>query len=105
LPDVEWISGDVGGVLRKQTRRSGAGLIVCDPPRTGLDSAAVAEILRHAPAQILYVSCNPTTFARDAQRFQPAFRLEHVRGLDMFPQTEHVELIASLRAATSAASV
>jgi 23S rRNA (uracil1939-C5)-methyltransferase len=105
LPDVEWISGDVGGVLRQQARRSGAGLMVCDPPRTGLDTSAVREILRHAPAQILYVSCNPTTFARDVLRLQPAFRLEHVRGLDMFPQTEHVELIASLRAATSAASV
>jgi len=55
-----------------------------------------------APKQIVYVSCNPTTFARDCVKLLEGgrFRLESVQGLDMFPQTEHVELVASLCAAT-----
>jgi 23S rRNA (uracil1939-C5)-methyltransferase len=96
---IEWIAGDVGRALTKLEPRKGRGLIVLDPPRPGCDQAVIEQVLRHRPAQIIYVSCNPTTFARDAERLAPGYLLECVQGLDMFPQTEHVELLASLRAA------
>ncbi len=102
LPQVQWIAADAGQGLQKIHRPQGTGLIVVDPPRTGLSTQTCDELIRLAPQQIVYVSCNPSTFARDVERLvqNSRFRLEQVQGLDMFPQTEHVELIASLRAAT-----
>jgi 23S rRNA (uracil1939-C5)-methyltransferase len=97
LPGVEWHAGDVGRVLARWPRREGLGLVVLDPPRPGCTEDVIRELARLEPSQIIYVSCNPMTFARDAERLmnQSGFSLRHVRGLDMFPQTEHVELIAS----------
>lgn len=95
-PSVEWIAADVGAELAKLRPRNGRGLILLDPPRVGCGAEVIAGIARHRPVQILYVSCNPATFARDADRLMAAgpYVLTKVQGLDMFPQTEHVELIA-----------
>lgn len=95
-PQIEWIAGDVAKVLKKFDKKSGVGLIVLDPPRTGCDAEVTREILRLQPKQIVYVSCNPTTFARDAVRMLESgeYTLVSVQGLDMFPQTEHVESVA-----------
>ncbi len=100
--EIDWRAGDVARVLNQIEAQSGRGLIVLDPPRLGCASEVIDEVLRHSPSQIVYVSCNPTTFARDVERLLEGgrFRVESVQGLDMFPQTEHVELIGSLRAAT-----
>lgn len=97
LPRVEWLAGDVAKVLKKRTRAQGVGVVVLDPPRTGCSDDVIAELLRFQPQQIVYISCNPMTFARDAERIVAAgqYKLDHVRGLDMFPQTEHVEIISS----------
>lgn len=102
LRDVEWIAGDVGRVLKKMSAPAGKGLVVLDPPRAGCTEDVIRELVRIKPRQVIYISCNPTTFARDAERLvkDSGFRLEHVRGLDMFPQTEHVELIASFLSET-----
>ena len=98
-PGVEWVAADVARALAERTPRPGAGVILLDPPRTGCDRAVIDALVKHAPAHLLYVSCNPSTFARDAARLLEAgpYRIETARGLDMFPQTEHVELIASFR--------
>jgi 23S rRNA (uracil1939-C5)-methyltransferase len=98
---VDWRVGDVAAVLAELSPRSGQGVVVLDPPRTGCERDVIEQLLRHEPGQILYVSCNPATFARDAERLVASGRytLQAVQGLDMFPQTEHVELIASLCAA------
>ncbi len=100
--NLEWHAGDVAVELKRLKPRNGRGLIVLDPPRTGASQPVIEQLLRHAPQQIVYVSCNPMTFARDVEPLVRSgrYRLESVRGLDMFPQTEHVELIASLCAAT-----
>lgn len=102
LLTVQWRAGDVGVELAKIPPQSGRGLVVLDPPRTGVSAQVCDELLRHRPQQIVYVSCNPTTFARDVEKLvsSGSYRLEQVQGLDMFPQTEHVELIATLCSAT-----
>lgn len=98
---IDWRTGDAARVMRDFQAPAGAGLVVLDPPRIGASREMIATVVKWKPKQILYVSCNPTTFARDAELFlESGFVLESVRGLDMFPQTEHVELIASLCAAT-----
>lgn len=102
LPQVTWHAGDVEKTLARVRATAGEGLIVLDPPRVGASAAVLEAARRLKPKQILYISCNPTTFARDCERLLVGgeFRLEKVQGLDMFPQTEHVELLASLCAAT-----
>lgn len=102
LPSVEWHAGDVGRVLTGIENLEGRGAVVLDPPRTGCTEDTLKELIRLKPKQIIYISCNPMTFARDAERLvsRGGFALKHVRGLDMFPQTEHVELVASFCAAT-----
>lgn len=101
-PCIRWEAGDVEKVLHRERPIEGRGLVVLDPPRTGISKRVVDDLVRLKPQQIVYVSCNPTTFARDAENLVRTgrFRLQKVRGIDMFPQTEHVELIASLCAAT-----
>lgn len=98
IEHVEFLAGDVGQVLRGLKPQNGSGLAVLDPPRTGCEIKVIEQLRRIKPSQIVYISCNPSTFARDVERLvdNGDYRLRTVQGLDMFPQTEHVELIASL---------
>lgn len=71
-------------------------VVVLDPPRTGA-SQVVAAITQAKPKRIVYVSCFPVTLERDLKRFLSAgYCIERVVALDMFPQTAHVEIVASL---------
>ncbi|WP_129671453.1 23S rRNA (uracil(1939)-C(5))-methyltransferase RlmD [Candidatus Chloroploca sp. Khr17] len=71
-------------------------LVVADPPRTGLGPEVCAELLRLAPARIVYVSCNPLTQIEDLQLLTRRYRVEQLQGYDMFPHTPHVETMAIL---------
>lgn len=68
---------------------------VVDPPRAGLERAAVDALLALHPARLVYVSCDPATLARDAKRLiAGGYRLERVTPFDMFPQTYHIESVS-----------
>lgn len=70
--------------------------VIVDPPRTGLSKEATADIIRLGPPRIVYVSCDVATFARDTRALVDAgYRLDSLRGIDLFPNTAHVETIAS----------
>jgi 23S rRNA (uracil1939-C5)-methyltransferase len=70
--------------------------IVLDPPRTGA-LEAVPGILRHAPAVVVYVSCDPATLARDAEKLVAGgYRAERAWPVDLMPQTAHVEVVLRL---------
>jgi 23S rRNA (uracil1939-C5)-methyltransferase len=72
--------------------------VLCNPPRTGLDPLLVEALLEAKPACILYVSCMPSTLARDLQKFiAGGYRLDQIQGFDMFPQTTHVETLVRLK--------
>ena len=67
--------------------------IVVDPPRAGLNPKALKRLLRLRPEKILYISCNPSTYARDAKVLVASgYELPEVRPVDMFPHTMHIEL-------------
>jgi tRNA/tmRNA/rRNA uracil-C5-methylase (TrmA/RlmC/RlmD family) len=68
--------------------------IVIDPPRTGMSKEASAAVAAQAASRLIYVSCDVATFARDARRLVDAgYRLAHLEGFDLFPNTAHVETI------------
>ncbi|RJP25704.1 MAG: 23S rRNA (uracil(1939)-C(5))-methyltransferase RlmD [Candidatus Abyssobacteria bacterium SURF_5] len=71
-------------------------LVLLDPPREGLSTAARRKLLQMAPRQVVYISCDPATLARDAKMFVAGgYRLETAKPLDMFPHTAHVESVCS----------
>jgi 23S rRNA (uracil1939-C5)-methyltransferase len=72
-------------------------IIILDPPRKGVDPAALTCAVQLAPEQIIYVSCNPSTLARDLKILTASgYRLKSARPLDLFPQTFHVETVCVL---------
>ena len=90
------LCGDVGVVLRERRGElPPPDVAVVDPPRAGLSGRAVRRVLELAPPTLVYVSCQPATFAENAARFVAGgYRLEWVRPVDMFPQTPHIEAVA-----------
>lgn len=71
-------------------------VIVADPPRDGMSPAVVSAILELSPKKVVAVSCNPGTLARDVAALSPAYRLEKVRCVDLFPHTPHSEAVCLL---------
>jgi 23S rRNA (uracil1939-C5)-methyltransferase len=73
------------------------GAAVLDPPRAGCEPGAIAELLRLGPDRLVYVSCEPTTQARDiALLVRGGYRVRRAAVVDMFPHTYHVETVALL---------
>ncbi len=69
-------------------------VIIIDPPRAGMHPKALKRIIEYGPQRLLYISCNPATFARDAKDLAAAgYRLPEVSPVDMFPHTMHIEVV------------
>jgi 23S rRNA (uracil1939-C5)-methyltransferase len=80
--------------LDELKRESRVDVLIVDPPRKGAKEC-ISKIIALKPSKILYVSCDPTTLARDVTLFSYSiYRLKKVQLLDMFPQTYHIECIA-----------
>ncbi len=82
-----------------------ADVVILNPPRAGLDERVTATLeleVGHV-RDIVYVSCNPSTLARDIARM-PSYEIESLQAFDMFPQTAHVETVCVLRPRQSSAS-
>jgi 23S rRNA (uracil1939-C5)-methyltransferase len=72
------------------------GTVIVDPPRTGMSKEALAGVVRLRPRQIAYVSCDVATLARDSRLFVDAgYALDGVSGIDLFPNTAHVETLCT----------
>ena len=74
-----------------------ADIIVVDPPRKGLSQKTIKDILDVEPEEIIYVSCDPMTLARDINLFKDGYTVEEIIPLDLFPHTYHVESITKLK--------
>ncbi len=86
-PAEEWAAPLLAG---------GMDAAVFDPPRKGLGPEIVRSLLASPPARLFYLSCNPTTLARDLKALAPAYAIALVRGYDFFPHTPHIETLAVL---------
>ncbi|GAB4325466.1 MAG: 23S rRNA (uracil(1939)-C(5))-methyltransferase RlmD [Dehalococcoidia bacterium] len=96
LPNVELREGKVELVLPEL--EAAPDIVLLDPPRAGCAQPVLEAIAEFRPRAVVYVSCNPATLARDLRSLVDAgFALEQVTPLDMFPQTAHIEAVASLR--------
>lgn len=71
-------------------------VLFVDPPRDGLDKKVIENIIRIKPKKIIYISCNPMTFARDINLLKEYYKLIDLIIIDMFPDTYHIELISCL---------
>lgn len=74
-----------------------ADIIVVDPPRKGLGEKTINDILKIKPEEIIYVSCDPMTLARDINLFKEDYTVETIVPVDMFPHTYHVESVCVLK--------
>jgi len=72
-------------------------IAILDPPRPGLTNRAMSKVLSVMPERIVYISCNPATFARDMKKLSVKYDIESIRIIDLFPQTFHIEALAFLR--------
>lgn len=82
---------------RKGSTMTAPAVVVLDPPRIGVSPEVIGRLVEIAPARIVYVSCDPATLARDLKALLAGgFVLANLRGFDMFPQTHHVEVVATL---------
>ncbi|GAB4546040.1 MAG: class I SAM-dependent RNA methyltransferase [Anaerolineae bacterium] len=71
-------------------------VVVLDPPRAGMENGAADALAALGPKQIIYVSCDPATLARDAKHLAArGYHLQEVQPVDMFPQTYHIECVAT----------
>lgn len=70
--------------------------IIVDPPRTGCDEKFLQTVLEVEPKRFVYVSCNPSTLAKDIQYVSKKYKVEWIQPVDMFPQTSHVESVVQL---------
>ena len=71
-------------------------VIITDPPRAGMHGDVIDTILYANPKRIVYVSCNPSTQARDLALFDKQYAVKAVQPVDMFPHTHHVENVVLL---------
>ena len=70
--------------------------IIMDPPRSGSDKKSLASILEIEPKQIIYISCNPVTLARDYNTLKEKYNIKEITLFDMFPNTYHIESLMVL---------
>ena len=98
IENAHYEVGKAETVMKKwQDKGVKPSVIVVDPPRKGLDARFIASAIDMAPAKLVYISCNPATFARDAKLFaESGYEVKKVQPVDLFPQTHHVELVVLL---------
>lgn len=95
LENCTFLAGDVLKMVDELKERP--DLIIVDPPRDGIHPKAIGKIIAFGAPEIVYVSCKPTSLARDLEIFQQeGYQVERVKLMDMFPRTVHVETVALL---------
>lgn len=87
------MQGRVESVLRTLLP---ASLVILNPPRAGLGEAVTPLLKAQVAARVIYISCDPATLARDLARLGDTYSMYRIRSFDLFPQTGHVETVATL---------
>jgi tRNA/tmRNA/rRNA uracil-C5-methylase (TrmA/RlmC/RlmD family) len=92
-----WITKLAAAATATERERLRAATVILDPPRSGAGADVVRNLVELAPAQIVYVACDPVALARDVASFVAGgYSLVRLRAFDLFPHTHHLETVATL---------
>ncbi len=99
VDNTEFIAGEAERVIPQMYEKGiRADVVVVDPPRKGCEQVVLETMVKMQPERIVYVSCNPSTLARDLNYLtENGYRVEEVQPVDMFPHTAHVECVVGIR--------
>ncbi|WP_241761556.1 23S rRNA (uracil(1939)-C(5))-methyltransferase RlmD, partial [Fusobacterium nucleatum] len=99
MENIEFINGTVEKELVTLINNNKKiDTIIFDPPRKGLEASIIDKVAELNLKEVVYISCNPSTFARDIKLFsEKRYSLKKLQAVDMFPQTSHVETIALIQ--------
>ena len=92
--NIDFISGKVENNIEKF---NDVDTIIVDPPRVGLNRKVIDNIIKIAPKNLIYVSCNSTTLARDLNYLKDKYEINNVKLFDLFANTYHVECVVVLK--------
>ena len=94
VDNIEFHCGDAGEFITNYDGH--IDVVIMDPPRKGSDEKFLSTLINTRPSQIIYISCDPETLARDLKYLSQAYKVIYVQPVDLFPQTAHVEAIVEL---------
>ncbi len=94
IDNCRFVSGDIRQTLTATTQKP--DILVIDPPRAGMHKDVVKQVLNLLPERIVYVSCNPSTLARDLNLLQAAYQIQEIQPVDLFPHTYHIETVVRM---------
>jgi 23S rRNA (uracil1939-C5)-methyltransferase len=98
ITNTKFFAGDIKDMLTESfvAEHGKPDVIITDPPRAGMHSDVVEQLIKLAVPRIVYVSCNPSTQARDIEMMSALYEVKKMQPVDMFPHTAHVENVALL---------
>ncbi|MFN6038962.1 MAG: 23S rRNA (uracil-5-)-methyltransferase RumA, partial [Bacteroidota bacterium] len=98
IHNASFFAGDMKDVFTDEfiSKNGNPDVIITDPPRAGMHNDVINVILNSNAKRVVYVSCNPSTQARDLIQLTQKYELKITQPVDMFPQTHHVENVILL---------
>ena len=98
IENTAFFAGDLNKTLTNEfiSEHGKPDIIITDPPRSGMHPEAVMKMAEYSPSKIVYISCNPSTQARDIELLKDKYTVSTIQPVDMFPQTTHVENVILL---------
>ena len=98
IKNIRFINEDAGRYMVSLAEQNEQiDVVIMDPPRSGSDEAFLSSVVKLAPKRVVYVSCGPDTLARDLKYLvKHGYRVEEATPYDMFPFTEHTEVVVAL---------
>ena len=98
VDNCTFYAGDVKDILTHEfaQKHGKPDVVITDPPRAGMHADVVKLFLQLEAPRIVYVSCNPSTQARDLNLLDEKYKVEKMQPVDMFPHTQHIESVALL---------
>ena len=96
INNVDFIVGDSGTIMEESFKEGQLDCLIVDPPRTGLDERMISSIIKSKVKKIIYVSCNPSTLAKNLNDLKQDYNICEIKAIDIFSQTEHVESVTLL---------
>ena len=95
ISNIEFHCGDAGEFINSYD--GDLDIVIMDPPRKGSDEKFLSTLINKKVPQIIYISCDPETLARDLEYLKRYYEVNYIQPVDMFPMTAHVETIVSLK--------